>query len=232
MINVNIKIHDHIYTTFEEFAQNIYLYYDEAFHLINTKKFLVLLKKYDIEKYNEIIKLRKEEKDNDAFIFKVQYVFNPLMELRFRTYKFKSLQELGKKILLASPKIDIYTLELIKNKLISYYMILQGLNKLEPTLFEKVKEIEEKFEENAYLYYFKMGFLLDRNQKIVYRRKWYDNISDLFDEILKPTQITDFAESFESSQYLFAWLSILGKDNVINKYKSIVSTLEEWEEKQ
>lgn len=230
-MSVIIRINDEEFSSFEEFGTNIYRFFDEAFKLINTSKFLNLLKNENHKFYEGIMMLRSEETDNDAFIFKVQYLFCPLMELKFRTYKFSSLKSLGNKILNGNPKVDIYILDLIKNKLLSYYLKIQGYDKLNSKLFKRVEKIEEEYILNPNRAYFKIGFVLAETQKIVYRRRWYDNLSSFIQEILKPTEIHDFCESFEKSQYLFAWLEILGYENVIDKYQSIVSVTQEWEDK-
>ncbi len=230
-MNIIIKLKDEEFFSFENFAKNIYRYYDEAFLLINTEKFMNLLKQENEPLFNKVMELRKKETDDDTFIFKVQYLFCPLMELRFRTYKFQSLKSLGNMILNGNPKIDIYISELIKNKLISYYMRVQGKDKLETKLFENVIKVENEYLENPNRAYFKMGFILAETQKIVYRRRWYDDVSSFFQEILKPTEINDFCETFEKSQYVFAWLELLGLKDKIDLYQSIIATTKELEEK-
>lgn len=229
-MSIIIKIKDEEYSSFEEFGRNIYKYYDEAYKLINTTKFLALLKKENQELYEAIIKLRKEESNEDVFTFKVQYLFCPLMELKFRTYRFNSLKILGRKILLGAPKIDIYIQEVIKHKLISYYLKLQGYDVLEKKLYEEVLEVEKEYEDNPNRCYFKMGFVLAQTRKIVYRRRWYDNTASFFEEVLKPTTIHVFSQDFEKNQYIFAWLELLGYKDKINKYISLVETTEKWED--
>lgn len=231
-MNIVIRLKDEKFSSFYEFGENIYRYFDEAYYLINTEKFLTLLKKENEKVFNEIVALRKEEIDEDSFTFKVQYLFCPLTELKYRTYKFKTLKEFGNKILYGAPKIDIYIYDMIKNKLLSYYLKLHKYNELEEKIFNKVIEIENEFEVNPNRAYFKMGFALAETRKIVYRRRWYDSVSSFFAEILKPAEINDFKENFEASQYLFAWLEILGYANELNNYQTIVTTMQEWEEKQ
>lgn len=230
-MSIIIKLKDEEFFSFESFAKNIYRYYDEAFLLINKEKFLNLLKAENEELFNKVLYLRKEELEDDVFVFKVQYLLSPFMELRFRTYKFQSLKSLGKMILNGNPKIDVYISDLIKNKLISYYMRVQGLNKLEANLYESVLKVENEYLENPNRAYFKMGFVLAETRKIVYRRRWYDDVSSFFQEILKPTEINDFCETFEKSQYVFAWLELLGLEDKIDLYQSVIATTKELEEK-
>ncbi len=230
-MNIVIKIKQDEFTSFKEFADKMYLYFDETFKLVNTAKFMKLLKQVDKELYEKVNILRKEEINADSFVFKLQYIINPLMELKFNGYSFKKINSLGLKILYGSPKIDIYIYDLIKNKLLSYYLRVQGFDKLNPNFYQKIVSLEIEFENSPKKAYFKIGFILAQTQKIVYRRRWYDSIESFFNEILKPNEINDFSETFEKSEYVFAWLELLGKDNILRKYESIVSTMQDWEEK-
>lgn len=230
-MSVIIKIKDQDYFSFEEFAKNIYMYPDESYKLINSRKFLLMLKKENEAMYNSIIELRKSETQEGAFIFKVQYVFCPLMELKYYKGKYFTLEELGKRILNGAPRIDIYIQELIKYKLISYYMKIQGLDKLEPGFYKKIIDLEESFSYNEIRTYFKMGFILSKSKEIVYRRRKYIDVKAFFDVILSPAIITSFASDFEKDQYLFAWLEILGYEKELIKFDAIISSVEEWEEK-
>ena len=230
-MSVIIKIKDQDYFSFEEFAKNIYMYPDESYKLINSRKFLLMLKKENEAMYNSIIELRKSETQEGAFIFKVQYVFCPLMELKYYKGKYFTPEELGKRILNGAPRIDIYIQELIKYKLISYYMKLQGLDELEPGFYKKIIDLEESFSYNEIRTYFKMGFILSKSKEIVYRRRKYSDVKAFFDVILSPAIITSFASDFEKDQYLFAWLEILGYEKELIKFDAIISSVEEWEEK-
>ena len=138
---------------------------------------------------------------------------------------------MGKRILNGAPRIDIYIQELIKYKLISYYMRIQGLDKLEPGFYKKIIDLEESFSYNEIRTYFKMGFILSKSKEIVYRRRKYSDVKAFFDVILSPAIITSFASDFEKDQYLFAWLEILGYEKELIKFDAIISSVEEWEEK-
>lgn len=230
-MSVIIKIKDQEYFSFEEFGENMYLYPDESFKLINSRKFLIMLKNENEEMYQKILDLRKNEVQEGAFIFKAQYIFAPLMELKYYRVKYAKIEELGTRILYGAPRIDVYILDLIKYKLISYYMVLQGLDKLEPGFYKKVIDLEESFSYNEIRTYFKMGFILSKSKDIIYRRRKYSNIKDFFDVVLSPAIITGFASDFEKNQYLFAWLEILGYEKEMVKFDAIISSVEEWEEK-
>ena len=56
-MDINIKIKNKVFYSFEEFAKNIYLYPDEAFHLIKSQKFLKFLYNYNKKMYNKVMLL-------------------------------------------------------------------------------------------------------------------------------------------------------------------------------
>ena len=103
-----IKLGSNTFYSMEEFAKNIYLYHDEALALIKSKKFLKILYNYNEKMYNNIVELLSQPFQNDAFLFKAQYIINPIMSLRYHGYNFENVEELGKKILSFGPQIDIY----------------------------------------------------------------------------------------------------------------------------
>ena len=229
-MSVTIKIKEKEFFSFKEFGENIYLYPEESYKLINSKKFLLSLKKEDETLYEKVVDLRKNESIEEVFLFKVQYIFNPLMGLRFYRNKYASLKALGNKILSSAPKVDVYVNDLIKHKLISHYFKIMGFDKIEPLFYQKILALEETFSYNEIRTYFKFGFVLSSSDKIVYRRKKYGDIESFFKVILSPAVISDFASDFEKTQYVFAWLEILGYEKEIIKFESVISSVEEWEE--
>ncbi len=229
-MSVTIKIRDKEFYSFEEFASNIYRFQEESFVLINSKKFLTLLKSEKPELFKQVINLRETETNDFCFTFKVSYLFNPLMPLQFYNCCFSDIKELGRKILNGAPKIDVYTMDFFKNSLMSYYLRLKGYDCTDPVLYSKIVQLEHNFLENEQRSYFKFGFLLAQTQKIVYRRRGYKNISAFFDYILKSNKLHEFAMDFDKNQYVFAWLELLGKENAIKKFESLVQTIRLWEE--
>ena len=177
------------------------------------------------------MELRKTEDFEGAFIFKVQYIFCPLMELKYYKSKYSDIKELGRRIINGAPKLDVYILDMIRYKLISYYLKLHKYDELEPTFYKNVIHIEDNFVYNENRTYFKLGFILANTNEILFRRRWYKDINSFFKAVLEKTTIKEFSSEFEKSQYLMAWLELLGYDKEITKFQSIVSTLEQWEEK-
>ena len=149
-----IKIKDHVITSLEELGRNMYLY-PEAFEtLLVSTKFLKILKDENKELLEKLIKLNHEVRDVNAFLFHAQYLFCPHMELKHHRYSFSNLKELGKQILSFGPKVDIYLKDFLKYKLLSKYMVDQGYDVRNSTLYHKVLELEQLFLVNENKAYF------------------------------------------------------------------------------
>ena len=62
----------------------------------------------DALKYQEYLKLINLNLDKDELLFRLAYIFNPYQNLKYHTYEFNSLTDLGKLIIQFAPKIDVY----------------------------------------------------------------------------------------------------------------------------
>ena len=154
-MDLSIRINEKYYDSIEKFAHDIYLYHDEAFSLIKSQKFLKILYKYNEKMYNDIVGLLTNPFQQDALLFKVQYILNPLMGIKYHGYNFNDFTSLGKKIILYGPLTDIYLKDFLKYKLLSFYMEKINYDKKEPALYSKIKKLEEEFvsnENRAYSY--------------------------------------------------------------------------------
>lgn len=210
----------------EEFAKNIYLYPDEAFFLIKSKKFLKFLYNFDENMYNKIVSLLSAPFAQDELLFKVQYTLNPLMELRTHGYLFKDFKALGAKILTYGPNVDIYLKDFLKYHLLSYYMVNSKYDEKEPVLFQEVQKLEEEFLTNENRAYFKLGFLLEGSKIMFYNGKKFTSCEEFLMYVMEPTNIIDFAKSFIKSQYTFAWLETLGYTRQITLFENLVQSVE------
>ena len=215
----------------EEFAKNIYLYHDEALALIKSKKFLKILYNYNEKMYNNIVELLSQPFQNDAFLFKTQYIINPIMSLRYHGYNFENVEELGKKILSFGPQIDIYLKDFLKYKLLSYYFEVVHFDERKPQLYKSIKTLEEEFLTNENKAYFKLGFVLDNQKCILYNGKKFNDVKQFMSYVILPVSITEFAKDFIKSQYVFAWLDYLGYKKEISLFESIVDNVEQKERK-
>lgn len=226
-----IKLGSNTFYSMEEFAKNIYLYHDEALALIKSKKFLKILYNYNEKMYNNIVELLSQPFQNDAFLFKTQYIINPIMSLRYHGYNFENVEELGKKILSFGPQIDIYLKDFLKYKLLSYYFEVVHFDERKPQLYKNVKTLEEEFLTNENKAYFKLGFVLDNQKCILYNGKKFNDVKQFMSYVILPVSITEFAKDFIKSQYVFAWLDYLGYKKEISLFESIVDNVEQKERK-
>lgn len=226
-----IKLGSNTFYSMEEFAKNIYLYHDEALALIKSKKFLKILYNYNEKMYNNIVELLSQPFQNDAFLFKTQYIINPMMSLRYHGYNFENVEELGKKILSFGPQIDIYLKDFLKYKLLSYYFEVVHFDERKPQLYKNIKTLEEEFLTNENKAYFKLGFVLDNQKCILYNGKKFNDVKQFMSYVILPVSITEFAKDFIKSQYVFAWLDYLGYKKEISLFESIVDNVEQKERK-
>lgn len=226
-----IKLGSNTFYSMEEFAKNIYLYHDEALALIKSKKFLKILYNYNEKMYNNIVELLSQPFQNDAFLFKTQYIINPIMSLRYHGYNFENVEELGKKILSFGPQIDIYLKDFLKYKLLSYYFEVVHFDERKPQLYKSIKTLEEEFLTNENKAYFKLGFVLDNQKCILYNGKKFNDVKQFMSYVILPVSITEFAKDFIKSQYVFAWLDYLGYKKEISLFESIVNNVEQKERK-
>ena len=226
-----IKLGSNTFYSMEEFAKNIYLYHDEALALIKSKKYLKILYNYNEKMYNNIVELLSQPFQNDAFLFKTQYIINPIMSLRYHGYNFENVEELGKKILSFGPQIDIYLKDFLKYKLLSYYFEVVHFDERKPQLYKSIKTLEEEFLTNENKAYFKLGFVLDNQKCILYNGKKFNDVKQFMSYVILPVSITEFAKDFIKSQYVFAWLDYLGYKKEISLFESIVDNVEQKERK-
>ncbi|MDD6301921.1 MAG: hypothetical protein PUA56_01210 [Bacillales bacterium] len=231
MINYKIVIQDQVFTSLIEFGRNMYLYPEACESLIVSNKFLKLLSKIDRKKFDQLIKINHEVRDINAFLFHAQYVFCPHMELKHHGYSFKSLKELGDKILSYGPTVDIYLKDFLKFHLLSKYMVDQGLNEQKPNVYQRVLELEIMFKENENKAYFLLGFLLAECDTIIYMKKPYDDVEEFFKDMISNYHIINFASNLDNNQYVYAWLEVKGYGQKVLKYQSLIETIESMEVK-
>ena len=230
--NLNIRIRDEEFLTLKDFGNKIYLHPEESFALINTKKFLLVLKKSDLKLYEEVNRLRESETSKEVFLFKIQYLFAPILPLQYYGVRYENYEHIGRRIINGAPRIDIYMKDFLKYGLLSYYMKHVGDDKTHKDLYEEVLRLEHEFLINENRAYFKLGFYLDKRKEIIYRRRGYKDVKSFLEMILNPTMIVDFAKDFELNQYLQAYLEINNYQKELREFEAIVSSVEEWEDKK
>lgn len=226
-----IVIQNKVFTSLEEFGQNMYLYPEACETLLTSTKFLKILAEEDRQLLEKLIKLNHEVRDVNAFLFHAQYLFCPHMGIKHHRYSFNNLKELGKQILEFGPKIDIYLKDFLKFKLLSKYMLDQGYDTRKAHIYKRVLELEELFYENENKAYFLLGFLLAETDKIVFDRKEYDDVTEFFEDMISDFYLANYSHNLETNQYIYAWLEIKGLNKEVSKYHALLSTIEQLEGK-
>ena len=226
-----IKIKEQVFTSLEEFGRNIYLYPEACETLLTSTKFLKALADENKELFEKLVAINHEVRDVNAFLFHMQYLFCPHMELKHHGYSFNNLKELGKQILEFGPKVDVYLKDFLKFRLLSKYMKDQGYDTRKSYIYNRVLELEELFFENENKAYFLLGFLLAETDNIIFDNEEYTNVSDFFEHMITDYYIVNYSHNLESNQYIYAWLEVKGLKNEINKYRALINTIEQLEGK-
>lgn len=225
-----IKLEDKKMTSLKELGENMYLYPDASEKLLTSNKFLRFLKEEDKDKFDRLIKLNHEVREHQEFIFLAQYIFSPIMSIRHHGYKFSSFKELGQQILDFGPDIDVYLKDFLKYKLLTKYMVHMGFDKTDSKIYNKVIELEKLFEENENKAYFLLGFILAECAIITYGNKKYSNVNDFFKDMVLEYNIASYSSLIDTNQYVISWLTIMGHEEEIHKYQSLVSLVSSLEE--
>ena len=100
-----------------------------------------------------------------------------------------------------------------------------------PSLYKNVKKLEEEFLDNENRAYFKLGFLLEGSNIIIYNGKKFEDPKKLFEYLIMPVNIIDVAKDFIKSQYVLAWLEIKGLQKEIVLFENLVISIEQKERK-
>lgn len=227
-----IKIKDQIFASLEEFGRQMYLYPEACESLLTSTKFLKALASENKELFEKIVALNREVRDANAFLFHAQYLFCPHMELKHHRYCFSNIKELGQQILEFGPKVDIYLMDFLKFKLLSKYMRDQGIDIRKPDIYKKVLELEELFYKNENKAYFLLGFVLSESKNIIFDKKEYTDVKDFFQTMITDYYVVNYSKNLETNQYIYAWLEVNGLDKKVSKYRSLLSTVEQLEDKE
>lgn len=215
-------------TNLIELGQNMYKYPDLAFSLIIRDDFQKSLKENEPYLYQKFVQLQ-DIADDDEFVFKVSYLFCPYMTLRYHGYRFDKLENLGERMINYGPVVDIYLMDLIKFKLLSYVYELQGLNTISKENYLAIKKAEEMVITNPNKAYFTLAFDLSKSKVLVYNGKPYITPKSFLEVMSSDVNITKFAIDFEDNEYFFAWLRFLNYENRLKRFRNLVKFIEERE---
>ena len=211
-----------------ELGQNMYKYPDLAFSLIIRDDFQKSLKENEPYLYQKFVQLQ-DIADDDEFVFKVSYLFCPYMTLRYHGYRFDKLENLGERMINYGPVVDVYLMDLIKFRLLSYVYELQGLNTISKENYLAIKKAEQMVITNPNKAYFTLAFDLSKSKVLVYNGKPYITPKSFLEVMSSDVNITKFAIDFEDNEYFFAWLRFLNYENRLKRFRNLVKFIEERE---
>lgn len=227
-MDLDVYFDDLHITNLIELGQNMYKYPDLAFSLIIRDDFQKSLKENEPYLYQKFVQLQ-DIADDDEFVFKVSYLFCPYMTLRYHGYRFDKLENLGERMINYGPVVDIYLMDLIKFKLLSYVYELQGLNTISKENYLVIKKAEEMVITNPNKAYFTLAFDLSKSKVLVYNGKPYITPKSFLEVMSSDVNITKFAIDFEDNEYFFAWLRFLNYENRLKRFRNLVKFIEERE---
>lgn len=227
-MDLDVYFDDLHITNLIELGQNMYKYPDLAFSLIIRDDFQKSLKENEPYLYQKFVQLQ-DIADDDEFVFKVSYLFCPYMTLRYHGYRFDKLEHLGERMINYGPVVDIYLMDLIKFKLLSYVYELQGLNTISKENYLAIKKAEEIVISNPNKAYFTLAFDLSKSKVLVYNGKPYITPKSFLEVMSSDVNITKFAIDFEDNEYFFAWLRFLNYENRLKRFRNLVKFIEERE---
>ncbi len=227
-MDLDVYFDDLHITNLIELGQNMYKYPDLAFSLIIRDDFQKSLKENEPYLYQKFVQLQ-DIADDDEFVFKVSYLFCPYMTLRYHGYRFDKLENLGERMINYGPVVDIYLMDLIKFKLLSYVYELQGLNTISKENYLAIKKAEEIVISNPNKAYFTLAFDLSKSKVLVYNGKPYITPKSFLEVMSSDVNITKFAIDFEDNEYFFAWLRFLNYENRLKRFRNLVKFIEERE---
>lgn len=227
-MDLDVYFDDLHITNLIELGQNMYKYPDLAFSLIIRDDFQKSLKENEPYLYQKFVQLQ-DIADDDEFVFKVSYLFCPYMTLRYHGYRFDKLENLGERMINYGPVVDVYLMDLIKFRLLSYVYELQGLNTISKENYLAIKKAEEMVITNPNKAYFTLAFDLSKSKVLVYNGKPYITPKSFLEVMSSDVNITKFAIDFEDNEYFFAWLRFLNYENRLKRFKNLVQFIEERE---
>lgn len=227
-MDLDVYFDDLHITNLIELGQNMYKYPDLAFSLIIRDDFQKSLKENEPYLYQKFVQLQ-DIADDDEFVFKVSYLFCPYMTLRYHGYRFDNLENLGERMINYGPVVDVYLMDLIKFRLLSYVYELQGLNTISKEKYLAIKKAEEEVITNPNKAYFTLAFDLSKSKVLVYNGKPYITPKSFLEVMSSDVNITKFAIDFEDNEYFFAWLRFLNYENRLKRFKNLVQFIEERE---
>ncbi|MBO8414411.1 MAG: hypothetical protein IAC78_02915 [Firmicutes bacterium] len=206
------------YDSLLSLAKDAYKYPARFNRFFNSSAFEKALYETDKKKYLDFIKLKNNGDIPDIFVFKVSYLLNPYMSLRYRGFKFDNYKSIGEQMLSFAPVVDVYLKDLLIYHLLSNYMVVNKEDKRYPKCYEAVIKSEKDALINENMAYWSLAFDLAETKTLTYNGMKFKEPKEFFKYILSFSSLIPFTSSFLDDCCLLSWLVKLGYQNKIDKF--------------
>jgi hypothetical protein len=218
------------YDDFRKMGKDVYLYPGRFYKFFSSKPFIKALFE-DKERFKAYEDLKKQDLLPDIFLFKMSYILNPYMSLRYHHFIFSSYEELGKTMLSYGPGVDVYLKDLLIYHLLSEYMERLRDDVRYPEAYKAVKDAEKEARSDENLAYWLLAFNLKGTKVLTYENKEFTSPKEFFEYKLAISDLLSFSSSFLESREVLAWLKLLGYEQKIADFLSISYLADKKDEK-
>ena len=209
------------YPNLLELAKESYLYPNRFFKFYNSNKFQAILKNTSQEKYEKFLEIKNANYIQEVFTFKVSYLLNPYMSLRYQHFKFDNYVQLAETMLNYAPSIDVYLKDLLIYHLLSEYMENTGDFKMYPKIYKSVKDAEKQLVSNQNIAYWNLAFDISKKENLIYDGKEFKTPFEFFQYVLAIYDLFKFSSSFLDDCYVLTWLERKGYSYIVSRFISL-----------
>ena len=209
------------YPNLLELAKDSYLYPNRFFKFYNSNKFQAILKNTSQEKYEKFLEIKNANYIQEVFTFKVSYLLNPYMSLRYQHFKFDNYVQLAETMLNYAPSIDVYLKDLLIYHLLSEYMENTGDFKMYPKIYKSVKDAEKQLVSNQNIAYWNLAFDISKKENLIYDGKEFKTPFEFFQYVLAIYDLFKFSSSFLDDCYVLTWLERKGYSYIVSRFISL-----------
>ena len=217
-LSISPKIY---FTDLIEMAKHVYLYPGRFYAMFNKPAFAKTLRNEDKRKYQEFLNLKRQNYIPDIFVYKVSYILNPYMILRYHHFKFDSYKKIGETMLSYGPTVDVYLKDLIIYHLLSEYMERMRDDKRYAKLYQLVKQAERDSLTNPNFAYWTLAFQLAETKTLTFNGHKFNQPEEFFRQVSVLSDLFPFSSSFLKNQCVIAWLSYLGYSSQVKRFKNL-----------
>jgi len=217
-----------IVLTKEQIGECISTNFEDAIEFYESNQLLETFEKVDAEIANKIKEYRNTYSTSEEVIFRLQYDFNPGLLFSYKEFVFRDIKQLGDAILNKDIEIDAVE-EILKLKLISYYLRIKKIDTIDEKMFDAILLAEDYVSRSKEVAYYLLGYILGDIKYYKYGKQKFESVIDLYAYLSKKKKIGIFSKVVEKDPIFFAWLFYLGNKSIVDQWNNIVEDTEEKE---